>query len=335
MSAPGALAVTGASGFLGRHLCREIQRRGLPLVALGRRAGEVSGAPVIDAGENFCALAPSMLSGVQALVHCAARVHQLSEERLGQAELQRAYREANVEAALRCARAARAAHVRRFVFVSSVHVHARATPPAVTLTAASPMRPQSPYARSKAQAERALEQYCRDEGLELVIVRPTLVYGAGVKAKFAQLVDWVARGRPLPFGALRRNRRSFVSAANLADLLILTARHEKAAGRAWLAADAQPVSTAQLIEAIARACGVRARNWPVPPALLRLGLALIGRSGVLEVLDGSLAVDIADNRNILGWQPPQTLEQGLAAMFEDEGPGRSGAAGRAQKDLSS
>ena len=145
------IAVTGATGFLGSHLCAEILRRGCGLIAVSRRAGvlEFEGShPVIGAGDNFTELGAGMLEGADAVIHCAARVHQQHEEKLGEQALHDAYLAANVDAALQVARAASAAGVRRFVFVSSVHVHARATAPDETLSAASPCRPQSHYARS-------------------------------------------------------------------------------------------------------------------------------------------------------------------------------------------
>lgn len=323
------IAVTGATGFLGSHLCAEILRRGCGLIAVSRRAGvlEFEGShPVIGAGDNFTELGAGMLEGADAVIHCAARVHQQHEEKLGEQALHDAYLAANVDAALQVARAASASGVRRFVFVSSVHVHARATAPDETLSAASPCRPQSHYARSKFRAEQALSEFCRTTHLELVIVRPPLVYGAGVKAKFAQLARWVASGRPLPFGSLRRNRRSFVSVGNLVDFLLLAAVHERAAGRAWLVADGAPISTAELIENLAKASGMQPRNWRVPPVLLRLALSLIGRSGMLSVLDGSLALDISENRDILGWKPVETMQQALPQVFAGD---EKGAAGRA------
>lgn len=319
------VAVTGATGFLGSHLCKEILSRGFGLIAVSRRSGVLeddSGrcpalprVPVIGAGDNLVNLTSGLLAGVDVVIHCAARVHQLHEENLGENALREAYLAANVNAALQAARAACAAGARRFVFVSSVHVHARETAPGEVLSAGSPCHPQSHYACSKYRAEQALKEFCRTTNLELVIVRPPLVYGAGVKAKFAQLANWVASGRPLPFGALRRNRRSFVSVGNLVDFLLCAAVHEKAAGRAWLVSDGEAVSTAGLIELLSEACGRRTRNWYVPPALLRLGLALIGRSGVLSVLDGSLAVDIEENRKILGWEPVETMQQALPRIF--------------------
>ena len=323
------IAVTGATGFLGSHLCAEILRRGCGLIAVSRRAGvlEFEGShPVIGAGDNFTELGAGMLEGADAVIHCAARVHQQHEEKLGEQALHDAYLAANVDAALQVARAASAAGVRRFVFVSSVHVHARATAPDETLSAASPCRPQSHYARSKFRAEQALSEFCRTTHLELVIVRPPLVYGAGVKAKFAQLARWVASGRPLPFGSLRRNRRSFVSVGNLVDFLLLAAVHERAAGRAWLVADGAPISTAELIENLAKASGMQLRNWPVPPVLLRLALSLIGRSGMLSVLDGSLALDISENRDILGWKPVETMQQALPQVFAGDEKGAAGQA---------
>ena len=310
------VAVTGATGFLGRHLCKALTQRGWQVLPVSRSACVCDGLQVIGAGENFSQLAPQMIAGADCLIHCAARVHQLYEESMGAEELEAAYLAANVDAAMQAACAAREAGLRRFVFVSSVHVQARSTADGVVLCADGPCDPQSPYARSKYKAEKTLTEFCRDTGLELVVVRPPLVYGAGVKAKFEQLARWVASGKPLPFGALTDNRRSFVSVDNLTDFLLLCAEHEKAPGRAWLVADEAPVSTAQLIEALAKAAGVPVRNWAVPVSLLRAGLALIGKAGVLKVLDGSLALDIEDNARILGWRPRESMHDALKKFFE-------------------
>ena len=310
------VAVTGASGFLGRHLCRSALQRGWQVLPLSRKNGVLDGLQIVGAGENFSGLVPQMLEGADCLIHCAARVHQLHEESMGAEELKAAYLQANVDAAVQAARVAREARLRRFVFVSSVHVQARSTDEGVVLSADGPCDPQSLYAKSKYKAEQTLREFCRDTGLELVIVRPPLVYGPGVKAKFEQLARWVASGKPLPFGALKNNRRSFVSVGNLTDFLLLCAVHEKAAGRAWLVADEAPISTAQLIEALAQAAGVAVRNWAVPVGLLRAGLTLIARAGILKVLDGSLALDIEDNARILGWKPKESMHDALKAFFE-------------------
>ncbi len=324
--APAVVAVTGASGFLGSHLVRAVLDRGGRVRAVGRKEGTVHAVPVAAAGENLQDLSPEMLLGADVLIHCAARVHQQHEEKIEPRKLHELYLAANVDAALQAARAACKAGVRRFVFVSTVHVHAQATAAGVEVTAHSAFAPASPYAKSKLAVEHALTEFCRDTGLELVIVRPPLVYGAGVKAKFARLADWVASGRLLPFGALDRNRRSFVSVGNLVDFLLLVSRHELAAGRAWLVADAEPVSTAGLIEALARASGARVRNLNVPTWLLKPLLTLVGRGSVLKVLDTSLALDISENAQVLGWRPRQTMTEALGELFDQR---------RAPHDISS
>ena len=228
------------------------------------------------------------------------------------------FRAVNVEATRHLAQQAAAAGVRRFVFVSSIKVNGEETVPGRPFTADAEPQPQDPYGQSKLEAEQALFEIARQTGLEIVVVRPPLVYGPGVKANFASLMRALQRRLPLPFGSID-NRRSLVARDNLVDLLLLCSRHPAAAGQVFLVSDGEDLSTAQLCRGLSRALGVRPRLLPVPAALLRLLGVLSGRRQQVQRLLGFLQVDITATRSRLGWIPPVSVEQGLREAAKDFG----------------
>jgi nucleoside-diphosphate-sugar epimerase len=248
------------------------------------------------------------LQGVQCVVHLAARTHVLHESA---ADPLAEYRRANVEATERLARQAAAAGVRRLVFMSSIKVNGEATH-GRPYTETDPPRPEDAYGTSKWETERALARVATESGLEVVVLRPPLVYGPGVKGNFLRLMRLVASGTPLPFASIA-NRRSLVYVGNLADAVVAAADVPGAAGRTYLVADGEGVSTPDLVRAIATALGARARLLPCPPALLELGAALAGRRAEIARLTGSLQVDASAAARELGWRPRVDLERGLAA----------------------
>jgi nucleoside-diphosphate-sugar epimerase len=211
---------------------------------------------------------------------------------------------------LTLARQAAAAGVRRFVFVSSIKVNGEATQPGHPFTAGDAPAPLDPYGISKMEAEQGLRQIAAETGIEVVIIRPPLVYGPGVKANFAAMMRWLRRGVPLPLGAID-NQRSLVALDNLADLIITCITHPAAANQTFLVSDGQDVSTSELLRRMGRAMGRPARLLPVPAGLLELGAALVGRRDMAQRLCGCLQVDIEKTRQLLGWSPPLTLDQGL------------------------
>ena len=305
------IAVTGASGFVGGTLCTHLIHSGIEVLPVTRRAEKVHGVRALVAGTDFKKLKSVDLVGCDTVVHCAARVHRLDDEKKPPEILSEQYSRTNVEASVRTAVAAYESGVERFVFVSTLHVHGRSTPSDVLLTEKSEFHADSLYAKSKLRAEKALMHLAADYKRELVIVRPPLVYGLGVQAKFAQLVRWIAAGKSLPFGGLNRNLRSYIAVENLADFLQVAALTPAAAGQAFIVSDDDNISTAELIERIKAACGSRSFNWHIPMPLLRLGLAVIGRASVLEVLDGTLATDISHAKKTLNWKPRVTMQQAL------------------------
>lgn len=323
------IGVTGADGFVGRALLARLAARGHEAVALTRGGAPISAAAETRAIGDLAApdaIVPARLAGLDAVIHLAGRAHRPDETGREHDAL---YRAVNTLGTVRMAEAALAAGARRFVFVSTVKVLGEASPEGpdgapIAFTAQAPLRPADPYSRSKAEAEEALAPLAA-RGLETVLVRPPLVHGPGAGGNLAALMRLVARGVPLPLGALA-NRRSLVGVANLADLLVLAARHPAAPGHTLLASDLEDVSTPGLVRALAAAMDRPARLLPVPPSLLRALMAFAGRRAAYDRLAGSLFVDPRPGYAALGFRPARTLAQGLAAMAEAP-PGKLDKAG--------
>ena len=300
------ILVTGASGFVGTALCRELLARGHTVRAAVRRLVPPSAVPsqlhqilVPDIAAEFDRRA--LVDGVGTVVHLAAIAHRSN---LDDGEMRRV----NCDAAVRLAEAA-AGSVRRFMFLSSVKVHGEDSG-SMTYAEDDALEPQDSYGRSKLEAERALTETAARSGIELVIVRPPLVYGPEVKANFLRLLGWVDSGLPLPFASVR-NRRSLIYVGNLVDALARLAEHPAARGP-FLVSDDESVSTPELVSRIARALGKPARLLPAPLALLRAAAIIAGRRDEIRRLTGNLAIDSLRARRLLDWRPPYTLDAGLA-----------------------
>jgi nucleoside-diphosphate-sugar epimerase len=309
--------VTGATGFVGRALVRRLLADGRQVRAAVRPGAtalprEVETAVIGDIGPETDWR--TALAGVGAIVHLAARAHVLRDS---SPDVHALYRAVNTLGALRLAEAAAAAGVRRFVFLSSARVHGDHSTGA-PFTESSPLAATDPYGRSKAEAERGLAALAAAGGLDPVILRPPLVYGPGARGNFARLVRLVARGVPLPLGAVR-NRRSLVFVGNLVDAIVRSLDHPAAARETFMVSDGEDVSTPELIRRIARVLGKSTRLTPVPPAVLRLGGRLVGRSDDVARLLDDLVVDSSRIGERLGWRPPFTLDEGLAACRETDG----------------
>jgi nucleoside-diphosphate-sugar epimerase len=306
--------VTGATGFVGRTLCPLLEKAGYEVRPVVRRAGAglKAAAVISDIGPQTDWR--TALEGVDVVVHLAARVHVMNDDA---ADPQEAFRRVNVLGSRTLALAAAQTGVRRFVFVSSVKAAAEFSEIGYPLDENMASCPQDPYGQSKWEAEQALRHVGQETGMEIVIVRPPLVYGPGVGANFQRLVRAVRGGWPLPFGCVD-NRRSLVSVRNLADALCVSVGHPAAAGRTYYVSDGEDVSTAGLIKLIACMSGRRARLLMVPRTVWRLiGCLGVARSRV-QRLTGSLQVSSARIRVELGWQPPQTLREGLAETLASE-----------------
>ena len=295
-----AVLVTGASGFIGRAACAAFAKRGWQVRAAVRDRATIEGAQtVLGSLEQGWPV-----DGVDVVVHLAGIAHQLH----GKAA-ESTYRALNCEATERLASAAIRAGVRRFVFMSSIKVNGERTPIDRPFHASDTPQPEDRYAHSKRDAERVLAGLSGK--MEVVVVRPPLVYGPGVRANFLRLVRLVDRSLPLPLGAIR-NRRSLIYVGNLADLIVAAASAPAAAGRTLLAADGEDLSTPQLVSEIARALGTPARLIGVPVGLLRLGGALTGKRAEIGRLVDSLVVDASETRERLGWRPPFSVREGIA-----------------------
>lgn len=306
----GRVLVTGASGFVGRALVHELLQRGFTVTAAVRRPvtlpAEARVVEIMDlaAAQNWDAA----FEDVRAVVHCAARVHVMRDRAHDPVA---AYRGVNVDGSLALARAAAERGVRRFVFLSSIKAVGEWTAPGHPLRAADAPVPVDPYGISKLEAERALATLAAEAGLELVVLRPPLVYGPGVRANFLAMATWLARGVPLPLGGITANRRSFVALDNLLDLIVRCLRHPAAPGGTFHVSDGEDLSTTELLRRTAAAMGRPARLLPVPATWLARGAQLIGRPDLWQRLGGTLQVDIQDTRERLGWHPPLGVDEGL------------------------
>ena len=299
--------VTGATGFVGYAVSTELAQRKHDVRRAARNLAGSDGG-YFELGD----IGPSTnwfgaLEGVDAVVHLAARVHVMHDT---EADPLTVFRAVNVEGTLNLARQAAAAGVRRFVFVSSIKVNGESTLPGQPFTADDKPAPLDAYSVSKMEAEQGLRQIAAQTGMAVVIIRPPLVYGPGVKANFAALMRAVQRGWPLPLGAVH-NRRSLMALDNLVDFIVTCLSHPQAANQTFLMSDGQDLSTTELVRGMAQAVGVPARLLPVPVWALQAGASLLGKGDAVQRLCGNLQVDMSKARSLLGWVPPVSVEEGL------------------------
>jgi len=305
------ILVTGATGFVGRALMRDLASRGMAYRGASRRQG--TGHVVVGdmTGDTDWSAA---LAGAEIVIHLAARTHVLNETATDPLA---AYRAVNVDATLNLARQAARAGVRQFVFLSSVKVNGERTLPGYPFRESDPPRPEDGYGISKREAEDGLLELAGETGMAGTVLRPPLVYGPGVKANFASLVRLSTTGLPLPFGAVR-NERSLVYVGNLTDAIIRVLDQPAAAGQVFLVADAERPSIGALVTEIAAAAGKPARRFSVPPSWISAALKFLGRGAMAERLLGSLTVDTGKIHSLLGWTPPSSLQDGLRATLGSE-----------------
>ncbi len=300
------ILITGANGFVGEALCARLAGVGHSVQAAVRTSSGLSDETVVGSIDDVTDW-KHIVSGCGAVVHLAARVHVMHDSAEDPLAL---YRVTNTEATLNLARQAAQAGVKRFVFISTIKVNGegRDAPYRETDTPA----PEDAYAISKWEAEQGLLRIAEETELEVVILRPPLVYGPGVKANFLRLMQGVQKGWPLPLGAIR-NKRSLLYLGNFVDAIRVCVEHPAAAGQTFLLDDGQAVSTPELIHAVARAMDRPARMISVPMGVLQLAGALLGKRAAVARLTGSLWVDSSLIRTRLGWMPPYSMDAGLAA----------------------
>lgn len=307
--------VTGATGFVGRHLCALLTRRGYEVVGAARSLpteAEYPGCDIRQIGDiGFDTDWEPVLDGADFVVHLAARVHVMNEQ---ETDALAAFRRVNVEGTERLLRSNSMRTVKRFIYLSSVKVHGEATPGSPFSVDDIPA-PSDPYARSKLEAEQSLEAIGARTGLDTVIIRPPLVYGPGVGGNFYRLMKMVSKGIPLPFARID-NRRSLVGIANLCELILECLSNPSASGQRFLVSDNADVSSPDLVRHIAAAMGRPARLLPVPLSALRFAAKLLGRSSEAKRLTESLQVDIRDTMRTLNWQPAFSVADGIQSAVD-------------------
>lgn len=306
-----SVLVTGGSGMIGGALLRRLaQFDGCAVQAAVRRPDARLPQSVIPVLWDIPNAIPdaNFLCGTEVVVHCAARVHVMDEKA---ADPLAEFRRINVAGTLALAQMAADAKVKRFIFVSSIKVNGESTSAEQVFFADDTPAPTDYYGVSKWEAEQGLLDIGARTGMEVVIVRPPLVYGPEVRANFASLMRWVARGLPLPFGGVTENRRSLVALDNLIDLLIVCLEHPAAANQIFLVSDGDDLSTRELVFRIGKAIGIPAKLWSVPINILHFGASMIGKANAFQRLCGSLQVDISKTQQLLGWKPVVSVDEGL------------------------
>jgi nucleoside-diphosphate-sugar epimerase len=311
--------VTGATGFVGRavlkclaelHRCEDSRIGPAVVSGISRRppAAPIPGVRHTQLGDLSASIDwLPVLQGVDVLLHTAARVHVMAD---AAPDPLAEFRRVNVQGTLHLARQSASAGVKRFVFISSIGVNGRDTGPGRPFTELHAVHPHNAYAISKHEAEQGLRQIAADTGMEVVIIRPPLVYGSNAPGNFGTLMRAVQRGLPLPL-ALVHNQRSLVALDNLVDFIITCTTHPQAANETFLVSDGHDLSTPELIRKMAEAAGVPAWLWPVPVWALQAGAQLLGKGDAVQRLCGNLQVDISKARELLGWVPPVSVDDGL------------------------
>ena len=302
--------VTGGTGFIGRALVARLAADGTAVTAAVRGGTPIPSAahhvhiPDIASDTDW----RDALVGCDAVVHLAARVHQMHERA---SDALAKFRRVNCAGTMSLASQAAAAGVSRFVYISSIKVNGESTRFGAPFTEADAPSPADPYGLSKAEAEAQLLFFAATSAMAVTIIRPPLVYGPGARANFLAMTRWLARGMPLPLGAVTSNRRSLVALDNLVSLICACLEHPAAANQVFLVSDGEDLSTTDLLRRTARALGVAPRLVPVPVALIRSAATLLGKGDVAQRLCGSLQIDSGKARRLLGWTPEISVNEGL------------------------
>lgn len=310
-----SVLVTGANGFVGKSLCTKLIEQSHSVRGAVRSASvQIENTETLSIGEiNANTDWASALRGIDVVIHLAARVHVMNDNAADPLD---AFRKINVDGTLNLARQAVKAGVRRFVFISSIKVNGEGTLSGQAYTAEDRPAPVDCYGISKLEAENELRQMAAQSGMEVVIIRPPLVYGPGVKGNFYSMMRWLEKGVPLPLGAIH-NKRSFVALDNLVDLIATCVTHPAAANQIFLAGDGADISTTELLQYLGNALGKPARLLPMPVWMLKTGAMLLGKSDMAQRLCGSLQVNIGKTCQLLDWKPPVTVDETLTKTAAD------------------
>lgn len=307
------ILVTGATGFVGKRVIEMALEQGFSVNAIAREkklGQQQKNNPLIEwyKGEltNTFDWSES-LKGVDCVIHCAALVHQMKADAV---DLQTKYDDVNFHATIHLAQQAQEAGIKRFIFLSSIKVNGEATELHQPFTPQVTHEPTDLYGLSKYKAELALQELSKQSGLDVVIIRPPLVYGPGVKANFQTMMNWVQRSIPLPLGAIH-NQRSMVYLDNLVDLILTCVTHSDAVNQTFLVSDDHDVSTSQLLAQLKGE--LQSSSWllPIPMSLFYMAAKLLRKPEIAQRLCGSLQVDISHTKKQLHWQPPISWQQGI------------------------
>ena len=301
--------VTGALGFVGTQLCNNLALHDVESILVKRTSSMegLDGNSFYVKGIDGSTCWQGVFDDVECVIHCAARVHVMNDRA---SDPLQAFREVNVHGTMNLAKAASDAGVKRFVFVSSIKVNGESSNK--PYTAFDIPKPEDPYGISKFEAEEQLKKLASKRDIEVVIIRPPLVYGPSVKANFAAMLKLASTGLPLPFSAIKDNRRSMVSVFNLVDLIITCIDHPNAANNTFLVSDDDDLSTAQIVSKLQHALGKRTVNLPVPVSMYNLFAKATGKQAIVERLCGNLVLDIEHTKTTLNWQPPMSVKEGFS-----------------------
>jgi len=305
------ILLTGATGFIGEAVLKQLPAE--QVVVFGRTPPAQPVAAFHSGDINASTGYEAALENVDLVIHAAARVHVMDDKVADPLE---AFRQVNTHGTLNLATQAAKAGVKRFIFISSVKVNGESSQ-GEAFRFDDTLAPEDAYGQSKAEAEAGLLQLAKETGMDIVIIRPPLVYGPGVKANFASILKLAKKNLPLPFGAIH-NKRSMVALGNLVDLILLCIKHPAAANQVFMVSDDNDLSTTELLTLLTQAAGKKPRLLAVPQKYIVALASFVGKKAVADRLCGSLQVDIEHTRTTLQWQPPLSVEEGIRRCFADE-----------------
>lgn len=309
------ILITGATGFVGLPLTKHLQQQGYPVVVAVRQISHV--IPLAIQQFPIGELLPGTdwepaLNDVDTIIHLAARVHVMKDKATNPLE---EFRKVNTYSTINLAQQAASAGVKRFIFISSIKVNGEISQEGQPFTSDDTFIPNDPYGLSKYEAEQGLFKIAEQTSMQVVVIRPSLIYGPGVKANFKSMLQWLSKPIPLPLGAIH-NKRSFVALDNLLSLITTCIDHPAAANQIFMVSDGEDISTSELLRYLSNALGQSPKLIPVPQKFLEKVLKVLGKDSIVQRLCGNLQVDIQKNKDILNWEPPISLREGLRRTVE-------------------